>query len=758
MASIVETAKKRFQRAREAYGTLREQAISDTRFVLGDSDNNWQWPEDVWLGRSTMARKPCLTVNITAQHCNQIENQIRQNRPSAKILPQDSKADIKTAEIVGGMLRAIQSYSNADTAHDIGAMHSIYGGEGYWRVLTEYESETSFDQVITIKSLPNPQLVYIDPAAVEPDRSDARWGIIFEDIPKDQATEDYSETEVLGWGDDGERGWCNKDTVRRAEYFWCEDKADTVYLLETGEVVAKSELPKDAKVSGAEGNRTIQMPGAEVPVIVVQERATTKKQWKWAKIVGGKDEPEEVKDWPGSYLPIITVVGKEVNVNGEIVRKGLVRDLKDPARIVNYSYSAAIESTALQTKTPWLSSAESVEGYEDIWGAANIENRAWLPWNAYDDQGNQLPKPERVAPATMPTAQVQMLQMSVEQMRAASGQQNANFGIKSEANSGIGIQRLKVQGDVATFHFPDNLTRALRYEARVIIDLIPKIYDRKRIVRIIGLDGTESKAVLDPGMEGPAQDVKNDPSGIENVFNPLMGRYDVAIDTGPSYQTQRQEAASALGELASKAPILMNAAPDLVFKAMDFPMSQEIADRLAKTVPPNLMGEDNQAEQQLAQATQAIQQMQQQDQMQQQVIAKMQQHIDQLELEKRGNVVRTQGEIQLELIRQRGAAAQGVADHGVNAYKAETDRLKTLYPAMSAIELQALVHQTVQETLAAQPLQPEMEEPTVPIPINPMDGNLQPASAGFLLPEQAATGANPGLGDEPNPEEGTSNV
>lgn len=751
--TVVETAKERFGLAKDRFGSLREKAVEDTKFVLGDSDNNWQWPDDVYRGRS--ANKPCLTINITAQHCNQVINQIRQNRPSAKVVPQDGLADIKTAEILGGMLRSIQSYSNADTAHDVAAMHSLYGGEGFWRVLTEYESPQSFDQVISVRPLVNPQLVFIDPDAIEPDRSDARWGIIFEDVPKEQAEGEYGEDEVLGWGDD-KNGWCTKDTVRRAEYFYREDVADTLLMLEDGTIVLKSDLPEGAEVKTEGDVKTLKYQGATV--ILADTRKTERVQWKWARIVGGRDTPEEEKDWPGQYLPIIAVVGTEVNVNGEIVRKGLVRDLKDAARMVNYSYSAAVETVALQTKTPWLAAAEAIEGYEEVWGAANVDNRAMLPWNASDESGNALPKPERIVPAAMATAQVQMLQLSVEQARAASGQQSANFGIKSEAQSGIGIQRLKAQGEIATFHFPDNLARGLKYEAKVILDLIPKIYDRKRIVRILGLDGKESAVLLDPQAQGP-QEVQSEQSGVDQVFNPNVGRYDVAIDTGPSFQTQRQESAAIIGDLAAKVPLVMNTAPDLVFKAMDFPMAQDFADRFAKTLDPKLNDKDGGPGQKLQQAMQQLQQMQQQEQQVQQVIGKMQTHIDQLELDKKGKVIEGQGQlalerergqtqVQIEQIRAQVKAAQGVADHGTKSYDAQTDRVKAIIAALSPIELQALAAQTVQETLAAQPLQPEMEKPTIPIPVNPLDGNL---------PWMAATGANPGPSQDV-PLEGNENV
>jgi hypothetical protein len=618
--TIVEIAHDRYQRAHDAYNSLRQQAIADTRFVMGDSENQWQWPEDVYQQRAATLGKPCLTINLTAQHCNQVINAIRQNRPAGRVLPVDSMADPDTAEILGGLCRSIQSYSNADTAHDIAAEHAIYGGEGYWRILTEYESEESFDQVITIKSLTNPQLVYIDPDAVEPDRSDAKWGFIFEDISIEQAKEDHPDLDPSSWATDGDRGWVKNDTIRRAEYFWCEYKEDTLYLLGDGSTALKSKLPQGAKVAA----NMLSLGDGQV-IAVVKERQTKLKQWYWCKLLGGETEPVDKREWMGKYLPIVTVVGKELNVNGDIVRKGIVRDLKDPARMVNYSYSASVETLALQNKVPYLAAAESIENFEDIWGAANIDNRAYLPWNAFNEEGQPLPKPERQQPAMMAAAQVQMLQLSTEEMRAASGQQNANFGIKSEANSGIGIQRLKAQGEIATFHFPDNLARALTYEMRVLVDLIPKIYDSKRIVRILGLDGGEEKAHLDPDMQQPYAETPSDELGeVNKIFNPLMGRYDVAIDTGPSYHTQRQEAAEALTNLTQHNPQIMQVAGDIVMRAYDFPMAEEMAKRLEKTLPPGLKEENGaqpplppevqqhmqQSEQQIQQLDHVIQQMQ----------------------------------------------------------------------------------------------------------------------------------------------------
>jgi hypothetical protein len=621
--NIVEVALKRFEKAKAFYSPLRQQAIEDTKFVMGDSDNNWQWPE---LAIASRVNKPCLTINITAQHCNQIINNIRQNRPSAKILPRDGNADVKTAEILAGMLRTIQSYSNADTAHDIAAEHAVYGGEGFWRILTEYESDDSFNQTVVIKPLVNPQLVYIDHNAVEPDRSDAKWGFIFEDISHEQAKLDHPNIDASSWGGSDATGWVGKDKIRRAEYFWCEDVADTLYALEDGSTITKSKLPEGT----SEKNGFIVSPDGNMHVVNNKRDITTKK-WYWCKLLGGQDKPIDKKEWVGSYLPIVTVVGKEININGEVIRKGVVRDLKDSARMVNYSYSSAVESNALQNKAPYLAAKEAIEGFENEWGAANVDAAAYLPYNSLTENGEPIPKPERVAPASIATAQVQMLQMSTEQMRASSGQSAANFGVRSEASSGVGIQRLKAQGEIATFHFPDNLARALKYEATVIIDLIKKIYDTKQIVMILGLDGKNKSAVLDPEMQQAHQETEH--PDVEAIFNPLVGKYDIAIDTGPSYQTQRQESAEALTQLAKGNPQLMQVAGDIIMRSYDFPLAEDLAKRLEKALPPNLKDEEKGQAEIPPQVKQHIDQIEQQLQATGKALEAAAEHVDKLESE-----------------------------------------------------------------------------------------------------------------------------
>ena len=612
---IVSEARERYKRARDAYSKQRQQAIEDTKFVMGDSDNKWQWPDEIYNKREA-GKRVALTVNLTAQHCNQIINEIRRNQPSVKVSPADSAADPKTAEMIGGLIRQTLAASSADEAHINGAEHAIYGGEGFWRVITEYENESSFNQVLRIKWCPNPNLVLIDPDTLELDRSDANWGFLFEDLPKDEVKRAHPGIDPSSWADNDKTAeWYTDDTIRIAEYFYCDYKKDTAYLLSDGTTRLKSKV--DA--------------GEEIPlgVTIEKERPTEIKSWHWCKLVGGHDEPVDKREWLGKYLPIIMVVGKELNVDGKVIRKGQVRDLKDPARMVNYAYSETVQTLALQNKIPYMGAAEAIEGYEDQWKTANTSDESILFWNAYDQDGKELPKPERQPSAVMPAAQIQLLQLSTEQMRAASGQQASNFGIRSEAQSGIGIQRLKVQGEIATFHFPDNLTRALRYEAKVLLDLIQKYYDSRRVVRILGLDGEEQSAILDPNQQEAYKEeekIAGQGMAIERIFNPNVGLYDVVISVGPSFQTQRQESAVALADMSNHAkdPLSASILSYLAVKSADFAGSDEAAEMLRKALPPEFHDDKDRQPQIPPQVAQQMQMMGQQMQMMQQALQETQ--------------------------------------------------------------------------------------------------------------------------------------
>jgi hypothetical protein len=587
---IVKEALKRFERCQNAESEFRKHFVEDVKFANGDADNGWQWEDKMAKRRETMGR-PCLTINKVRQHCLQIINDAKQNKPSVKVLPIDGQADVQIAKILDGIIRHIEYNSHAEIAYDTATEFAVQGGLGFWRIVTEYAHDGSFDQEIFIRRIKNPNTVYFDPDIQSGDGSDAKFAFVFEDMSKEEFEASYPGEvagEIVFPSESGGNDWLGKDRIRIAEYFCKTAKSDKLIAHPVKGPVMLSSLDDDER-KAVEGDESIKSRVVEEPSIC------------WYKIAGNK--VIEKREWLGRYIPIVRVVGEEIDIDGKVERKGHVRPLKDPQRMYNFMSSAQAEYIALQTKTPYVAPIEAIQGFESLWANANHENAAYLPFNSVDEQGQRIERPQREQPPVGAQAYMTAMQTAQQELMMASGQYQENFGQQSNAEAGVAITARQRQGDKATYHFIDNLARAIRYTGRILVDLIPKVYDTKRVMRIVGEDGTESFAKIDPEQPHPVGDDQGNPVQISPnapptpedtaklIYNPGIGRYDVTVEVGPSFETRRAEAFHALTQIMGQDPDLMKLAGDLLFKAADFPMAQDVAERLRRSISPAILGE-----------------------------------------------------------------------------------------------------------------------------------------------------------------------
>ncbi|WP_426111030.1 portal protein [Massilia sp. PWRC2] len=696
---LIAKAKRRFARCEDRESTTRLLWKADLKFANGDPDNGYQWDEAMARQR-TQDRRPFLTVNKVKQHNRQITNDARQNKPAVRVYPVDDGADKDTAEVFNGVIRHIESNSSADTAYDTAGEFAVDAGLGYWRIITDYADEKSFDQEIYIKTVKNPLNVYLDPDIQEADGSDMRFAFVFEDMPKEVFEEKYPDAEPVSWTSPAGDSWMSKETIRVAEYYEIVEVKDTLCLdANSGETFMLSEVEDKAMAKQIKADQSFR------------KRAVSKRTCKWYLIAG--DQILDQTDWLGKYIPIVRVVGDEVEIDGKVDRKGHTRAMKDAQRMYNYNSSAAIEYGALQTKTPIIAAAEAIEGYEHVWDRANTENLAYLPWNAHSENGEPIPMPQRMVAPAPAQLFLQGMQTASEEMKMASGQYDASMGAKSNETSGRAIVARQREGDTATFHFIDNIARAIKYTGKILVDLIPKIYDTESIKRMLGEDGTQDEVKLDPNQQQAMTEKQGQDGKIEKIYNLAVGRYDVTVSVGPSYGSKRAEAFQAMTEMASRSPNLMAQAGDLIFKAADFPMADKIAERLEKALPPELRDEDEGKPQIPPEVQQQMRQMQQHNQ----------------ELEKN---MQQLGEQYNELKSNAGAAAE---DRRIKAYMAHTARL-------------AVIKDKLTPELAAQ----LAYEVGLDVRQDDIDGMTeqteQPANAGFFSPEQGAQEpTSPGTGD-----------
>lgn len=583
---IVDEAKKRFKRCEDYEMRARERWLEDKKFANGDSDNFWQW-EDALRQDRELAQAPCLTVNKVRQHNLQIINDARQNKPSVSVKAVGNGATFEAAEVFEGVIRHIEYVSNAQAAYDTATTDQVEAGMGYWRLVTDYADADSFDQEIFIRRVKNPLSIYLDPDIKELDGSDAQFGFAFDDIPQDifdkkfPKYKDYASRTALG--NAGDINWLSSEKIRVAEYFVREEVKDRLVAMmgnDGQQIIARtSKLPKEA-IDGA-----VDLPDTKF-------RDITEHKVMRYLIIGDRLVPEETREWPGKYIPIVRVVGEEIDLEGEMDRRGHTRAMKDPQRIYNYWTSSAVEMVALQSKTPYIGSMAAFENLESYWDSANRVNHAWLPYNAFDDKGQPLPAPARQQPPVMASAYMQGMSVASNELQAVAGQFQSEMGMPGNEVSGVAIMQRQRQGDNATYHYIDHLAAAIRYTGKQLIDLIPKIYDTPRIIKILAEDGVETEVEIDPNAKASyLQKQQQEAETVKAIFNPSVGRYDVEADIGPAYATRRQEAFNAFTQLASKNPKIMEVAGDLMFKAADFPMADELAERFKRMIPPNILGE-----------------------------------------------------------------------------------------------------------------------------------------------------------------------
>ncbi len=585
-------AKQFLKLANDADTNNRAEALEDLKFAAGD-----QWPVEIQNSRNLEAR-PCLTINKIDAYVRQVTNQQRQQRPRIKVHGMNSASDAKIAEILTGIARHIEVNSDADHAYDNAFNYAVRCGFGYWRVKTDYVREDSFDQEIYIEPIHNPFTVYFDPNSTLPDGSDAEKCLITQVVSKKIFEKMYPDAETgvgftqKGTGDTNAE-WVMKEDIRIAEYWYTERKPDKLCLLSDGTSKFRSDLPSDGELLSR-------------GLVVIDERPTLKKQIKMIKCTA--IEVLEEGDWASKYIPIIPVYGEEFVVDNKRKKYGLVRMAKDAQRMYNFWKTAITESVALAPKAKWLLAEGQDEGHENEWAQANIKSMPVLRYKQKDIEGVMAPTPTRIQPEAPPAGIMAAADGVNSDMQAILGIFDPNQMATGNI-SGKALNGQQQQIDLTNFHYYDNLTRSIKHTARIILDLVPKIYDQARVMRIIGDDGKPDLVEINK--------LAQDEQGINTILNDVtVGEYDVVMDTGPGYNSKRIEAVNSMMPMLSADPNLMNVAGDLIFRNMDFPGADTIADRLAAANPLAQIDDKSnvppQVQMQLAQSKKTIQDLQQQ--------------------------------------------------------------------------------------------------------------------------------------------------
>ena len=544
----------------EADSQNRAQGLEDLRFRYGD-----QWPVEVQNARN-LEDRPALTINETDAYCRQITNAMRQQRPRIKAHPVDSGADVQVAKVITGITRHIEVNSDADDAYALAGEFQVTMGWGYWRLRTDYIREDRFEQDIFIDPVENPFTVYFDPNSSLPDGSDAERALITDKMRKTAFTRLYpgAQSEPFAATATGDvADWIGKDDIRIAEFFEIELIKAKLVALSDGSTAYEDELP------------TMDVL-ARAGISIRGDRPSWKRKCLWRKQTAFDILEEQV--WPGRWIPIIPTYGVTLLLDGRRMRMGAVRFARDPQQMINYWKTTISESIAQAPRTKWLMLEGQDEGFENEWAGANTSALPYLRFKAKSINGEQF-VPQRVQPEAAPQGALVAAAGASEDLRRVMGvfEPAARAGAQHKSDKTLRAERM--QGEESNYHFYDNLTRSIKHTGRCILDLIPKVLDTQRVMRIIGDDGNPSVITVNE---------KKEIDGAQRVLNDITtGTYDVVMETGPGYNTRRQEFLDAflkmldgpLGEQIAKV------GADLAVRTIDAPGMDVLADRLAAANP-----------------------------------------------------------------------------------------------------------------------------------------------------------------------------
>lgn len=592
-ADFVALSLRRWRVSNNAETKLRADFRDDLNFFASN-----QWPDDLKKQRDADGR-PCLTINRLPGFVRQTTNEAHEARPGIEVDPVDNGADPYTAETFQGLIQHVESNSDADVAYDTAVASQARIGRGWFRILPEYASDESFEQELRIRRIRNPFTVYPDPAYQELDGRDMRHCHIVADIPNDEYDDRYGETSpratLAEFARAGEQAqdWMPEGKTRIAECYSFVPKVKTLCRMKNGEVYTQDKL----------ADPTVQAHLAEagVPLEPVLTRKVQGKQLTWClhnamTILEGNEDLSGPREMPGSFIPVFPVVGEEIDLDGRVDLKGIVRDAKDPQRMANYWKSAMTEAVALAPRAPWLAEEGQIEGREEEWKLANIRNIPVLRYKKVSIGGNTLVPPPQRNFGEPPIQAMAQLSMQAEQdLRATAGYSYDVGSHDPRAElSGKAILARQRQGEVGNSHYQANLAVALRHAGRVLIELLPFYYDTPRVKRILGRDGQARTVIVHAGNQQAAEAERQKQNAADlRIVDLSVGRYDVRVKAGVSFDSQRQQDSELMTNAIQAAPALMERIGDLYFGSFNGQAARRISKRLEKTLPPDLRDDED---------------------------------------------------------------------------------------------------------------------------------------------------------------------
>ncbi|MCJ9563719.1 portal protein [Acinetobacter baumannii] len=704
--SILDEIKKNLRYAEDYWHDNYERGVEDKEFV---TVKGAQW-EDGAVARRTAEGKPSLEFNLCRAYCRQQINTQRQNRAQVKVVPVDNGADADKANIIEGLIKDTEESSDAESAYDQAAENAVYGAIGFFRIVTDYVSELSFNQEPRFMTVHNPHAWYIDPQSKALDGSDARWAVGGEWVDKDIIEDKYGTNAVVDFAMSEFSDWCNTEdkTVLIVEYFKVEEVSDELWMLEDGTTNYKSALLDEFGVSED-----------ELKPLVTNSRSTTRTEVKWYKASGSKVLEETV--FPGKYIPVIPVYGEVTYIGEERYLHSLVHFAKDPQRLYNYWKSTEAQILQKNQDDILVVDPKGVSGHEEEW--RDPSKFAAVHYKHIDDNQQSIPAPYRIGAAQPPVGVLNAAESAKVAITDILNMHAPIMGGDSQEVSGVAIGMRQRQSETAQFHLQDNLNKSIRHAGRILLGLYQALYTVPMVRRIIGADG-EAKQInlFDKTANGVLADV-------------TIGRYDVRMDTGPSFNTQREQNFALMMQLLSMNPQLFSLIGDILLQNSPLLNAKEISERIRSTMPPQVLGKGEQIDPEQAKA-----QIQQLDQL----VQKMTADIEMLQKE----VNDKDKEHQLEMFKAQLQYEKDIQVAQINAAsRADVQELKGAVDLMKQ-QVASIGQMPAKWMQTGEGVDNYAPSPPTDLPSQPMEEEqpIEPAQSiqnpdidqGFLMPEENA--------------------
>lgn len=569
--------------------TARQDADSDIRqesreahIFIDKKDGQW---EPFWWEANKDA--PRYTFDLISPVVDQIAGEIEQADFDIQIRPSGGEASKENAKLLDGLIRNIETMSNASDIFNDAGRNMVTGGLDGWEVKQKRVDDDSFDQDLVIEPVAN----WLDSVWFGPhtrkDASDSKYGFKLEAFTRQDYDERWPKGSGQSVGSDRTTNayWKRDDIVIVGQLYHITLVPRVLVKTSRGRVFTEKEVAPVEDELAAQGETVI-------------DRRTVNKKVVKSHLFDGGDWLNKEQETAFNFVPLIPTYGNFKILESVLLYRGVVAKLMDSGRVFNYAKSREIGEGALGPRSKYWLTAKQTAGHSDTLATLNTNTDPVQEFN---------PDPENPGtPQLSPGPQVnQGLRTIGEDMRTVVGQTAglfaANMGDNPGLQSGVAIEKLQDKGNTGTIKYFSAQEAAICHTARILIDAIPRVYSEERQVRILREDGSFDMTTVN-------QKVLDQQTLKQVTLNDLSrGKYDVTCSSGPSFQNRQQETVSAILELAQVDPDIIQTGGDVLLNNIDAPGVDLIADRKreqllnAGIIPEEQMTDEEKARLQQAQ-------------------------------------------------------------------------------------------------------------------------------------------------------------